>query len=594
MTRHPPPRPATAGTLSPVMRRVAQVLILLAIALAVTATMAVTVAADKTPPPEPSPTSNQQPTPPATSAPPVFPAPPTGPMLTPPPHPSTGPSESARPAAPASEPKTPPGGEAEECGWLDFGCKINQALNGWFGLIVTEAIQPAFQTVGTLLLSSPPPDMVERVQELTAHVRVVANALLALFVLAGGVIVMAYGSVQSSTTAAEVAPRVVVAAITVNFSLTVCQYAIELANGLVGALLGDGVDGRRAGDLIANKLVNPVGQLAAPQMFFIWMVGIAVVMGLILAFIAVVRITLLLFLMIAAPLALLCHALPQTEHIARLWWRAFTGVLIMQVLQALVLILAFKVYFTDATDTFATPADEPVLAAFKPIVMRAIDTLVLIGLLFILIKIPGWVARSVWQPAQPQLLSRLLKALIVYKTLGLARTALTKGGRAARTATKNTRTGRRPGRPPTTSGNRRRGPNGPRPRGGPHATQRAGGRTTTGGTPVNTPNPAAQHGPQQLQLPLNLPPAKARPGSPQAGSTAARGRQLALPFPVTRVPRPPQPPSAPAPPSGPWIRQKPPWTQPMLPGMPTRAARPRQLQLHLDPPPRRTRRRDGQ
>ncbi|MFC5827562.1 hypothetical protein ACFPZ3_27180, partial [Nonomuraea insulae] len=498
-------------------------------------------------------------------------------MLTPPVQPNPNPS--TEPTAPASKPKPAPGPEqasgAEECGWLDFGCKLNRALNGWFGLIVTEAIQPTFHIVGTLLLSTPPPDMLGRVQELSAHVRVVANTLLALFVLAGGVIVMAYGSVQTSTTAAEVAPRVVVAVIALNFSLTVCQYAIELANGLVAALLQEGVDGRRAGDLIANKLANPVGQLQAPQMFLIWMIGLAVVMGLILAFIAVIRVALLLFLMIAAPLALLCHALPQTEHIARLWWRAFTGVLAMQVLQALVLILAFKVYFTDSTDAFATPAGDLAVAAVKPAVMRAIDTLVLIGLLFILIKIPGWVARSVWQPAQPQLLTRLVKALIVYKSLGLARAALTKGGRAARTATKNARAGaaQRRHRPLGAAGGARRGPARPRPHGGPRRPQPTSGPAATGGTPVNTPNPSAQHGPQQLQLPLNLPPTP-RTGARPTGSAAARGRQLALPFPVTRVPRPPTPP-APAAPSGPWIRPKPPWAQPMLPGMPTRPARPR-------------------
>ncbi|MGP3917738.1 hypothetical protein [Nonomuraea sp. 10N515B] len=582
VTRHPPPRPPTANMLRPVPRRLAQILTIVAITLTVTAIQA---AAEPDPPSAPSPTSNFRPTPPAIPAPTSTPSMSTGPMLTPPPphpHPSTGPTAPASEQPPATEPAPQPDGGAEECGWLDFGCKINRALNGWFGSIVTEAIQPAFQTMGTLLLSSPPPDMVQRVQELSAHVRVVANALLALFVLAGGVIVMAYGSVQTSTTAAEVAPRVVVAAIGLNFSLTVCQYAVELANGLVAALLGDGVDGRRAGDLIANKLANPVGQLAAPQMFFIWMVAIAVVMGLILAFIAVVRIALLLFLMIAAPLALLCHALPQTEHIARLWWRAFTGVLVMQVLQALVLILAFKVYFTDAADAFTTGPDQLVLAAVKPIVMRAIDTLVLIGLLFLLIKIPGWVARSVWQPAQPQLLTRLVKGLIVYKTLGLARTALAKGGRAARVGTRTSVTRRRP---PGPAGGSRRRPTRPRP-GPPAAQSRSGPTPSQGAPPVNTPTSPGQRGHQQLQLPLNLPATATSAGSRRTASATARGRQMALPFPVTRVPRPPTPPSA-APPSGPWIRPKPPWTQPMLPGMPTRPPRPRQLQLHLDPPRRR-------
>jgi hypothetical protein len=36
----------------------------------------------------------------------------------------------------------------------------------------------------------------------------------------------------------------------------------------------------------------------------------------------VVRVALLILLVAAAPLALICHALPQTEGLARLWWRA--------------------------------------------------------------------------------------------------------------------------------------------------------------------------------------------------------------------------------------------------------------------------------
>ncbi|QFY12926.1 hypothetical protein GBF35_45915 [Nonomuraea phyllanthi] len=515
-------------------------------------------------PPVPSPSANPQPAP-AVSTPAPAPASPRS-------RPATTPAA----PAPAPAPTPGPAGGAEECGWLDFGCKVNHALNGWFGSIVTEAIQPAFQMVGTLLLSSPPPSMLERVQELSGHVRLVANALLVLFVLAGGLIVMAYGSVQTSATAQEIIPRLVVAVIALNTSLIVCQHAVELANGLVAALLGDGVDARRAGDLMANKITNPIGQLQGPQMFLIWMIGLAVVMGIILAFIGVLRVALLLFLIIAAPLALLCHALPQTEHIARLWWRAFTGVLVMQVLQALVLILAFKVYFTDSTDAFATSPDEPVLAVTKPVVMRAVDALVLIGLLFILIKIPGWVARSVWQHAQPQLLQRLVKALIVYKTLGMASAAL-RAGKASRSAGAARRSGTAsgPGRPG------RRGPSGPRPRGG--SPRRRGPQPVNASAHTSPTTPSAaggSHAPQQLALPLNLPPAPA-----PAPASRGRGRQLALPFPVTRVPRPPMPAPPPAP-SGPWIRPRPPWVQPMLPGMPTRPARPRQLHLRLDPPPR--------
>ncbi|MFI0420084.1 hypothetical protein [Spongiactinospora sp. 9N601] len=459
-------------------------------------------------------------------------------------------------------------------------------MNGWFTRLVVETINPAFVMVGQVLLSSPPPSMLARVRELSDHVRLIANALLGLFVLAGGVIVMSYGSVQTSTTVQEIAPRLVVAAIAVNFSLTVCEYAVQLANDLVTALLGQGVDGRRAGDLLAGKVAGLITDTESTLLFLVLMVGVAVLLGIVLAFIAFVRITLLLFLIIAAPLALLCHALPQTEGIARLWWRGFTGVLAIQVLQALALILAFKVYLTQATDVFTPPPPdagtaETLLA--QPIASQAIDALILIGILFVLIKIPGWVARTIWQQAQPNLLKRLIKAVIVYKALG----AISGARRAARRRT-------RPG-----PGKRQRRAAGPRSGGaarqGPRPASAKRPPTSTGAHQVKPPTrsggpPRQGAAPQQLQLPLDLPPAARRP-TPSA--QARQGRQTALPFPVTRVPRPPAPPTPP-PSTGPWIRPRPPYVQDRLPGMPTRPPRPGQLRLRLDPPPRRTPRKHDQ
>ncbi|MFI7131299.1 hypothetical protein ACIBQ1_36830 [Nonomuraea sp. NPDC050153] len=468
---------------------------------------------------------------------------------------------------------------------MDVGCKINHAMNGWFTRLVVEAINPAFVLVGSVLLSAPPPMMLERVRELSGHVRLVANALLVLMVLAGGVIVMAYGSVQTSTTPAEVILRVVVAVVALNASLTICQYAIELANALVAALLGDGVDGQRAGNLIAAKVDGLIKDPEGTALFLVLLIGAAVLMGLLLAFIGLIRVTLLLFLIIAAPLALLFHALPQTEGVARLWWRCLFGLLAIQILQALGLILAFKLFLTDSPATYPLKPAGPSLGdaaetTLRPTVNRVLDALIVIGILFVLIKIPGWVARTIWQQGQPHMLKRLLKAVVVYKTLGAAR-ALGKAGQRAthrKAATINRHRRRPPGSSPQ-SGPRgpRRAPNGPRP-----------STTAPGASPMPSSAPAWQ----QLPLPLGLPPnattsAPAPAASPAAARRIRQGKQLTLPFPVTRVPRPPAPRTAPAPTTGPWIRPRPPWIQDRLPGMPTRAPRPGQLRLRLDPPPRR-------
>jgi hypothetical protein len=465
---------------------------------------------------------------------------------------------------------------------------------------VRDAIDPAFSLVSRTLLSSPPPSFLSRVRELTGQVTVVANALLVLFVLAGGVIVMAYGSAQTSTTAKEVAPRLVVAVILVNGSLTVSEYAVQLANGLVAGLLGDGVSAERAGNLLAGKVLDIVRDPDGTVLYLVVIAGVTVLMGTLLAFIAIIRVTLLLFLIISAPLALLCHALPQTEGVAKLWWRGFVGVLLMQVLQALVLILAFTVHLTDSEDAFAP--GNATASANQTTVTDALDVLILIGLLYVLIKIPGWVARSVWQQARPQLLMRLVKAVVVYKTLGAVGGALrkTRAASGAESSWQLTSAGRgrppqhgggggpagsgAPGHGPKGTGPRPSSPSAPSPRpspGGPHASGGNPMMTPSSSTaPPSPPRPSTSFWPpwpQQLQLPLGLP--------------DRRGRQLTLPFPVTRVPRAPAPTPVP-PPTGPWIRPRPPYMQDRLPGMPTRPSRPRQLHLRLDPPPRRMPRRD--
>ncbi|WP_344219850.1 conjugal transfer protein TrbL family protein [Nonomuraea bangladeshensis] len=502
---------------------------------------------------------------------------------------------------PTTSPTTPPG-EVPECGWMDVGCKLNQAMNGWFTSLVTDAINPAFVTVGSVLLAAPPPLMLERVRELSGHVRLVANALLVLMVVAGGVIVMAHGtSPGNSTTPGEIIPRLIVAVITLNASLTICQYAIELTNAMVTALLGDGVDGQRAGNLIAAKVDALIKDPTGTVLFLVLLIGTAVLMGLLLTFIGVIRVTLLLFLIITAPLALLCHALPQTEGIARLWWRSFFGLLAIQILQAIGLILAFKLVLTDSAAAYplapATPSTgDAVEAMVRPTANRALDVLILIGVLFVLIKIPGWVAKTIWQQGQPTMLKRLVKAVIVYKTLGAAR-SLGKTGRAAAARTSGTPAAHRHGRP----GNGKSGPGrSPKP-GSPTAPKPPTGPKTGAAMPNRSPSW------QQLELPLNLPASTPSAPTPEAAAASARrarqGTQLALPFPVTRVPRPPAPagaapsrtPSASSAPSSaagapmmPWIRPRPPWVQDRLPGMPTRPPRPGQLRLRLDPPPRRT------
>ena len=55
---------------------------------------------------------------------------------------------------------------------------------------------------------------------------------------------------------------------------------------------------------------------------------------------AIVRFAIALVLTAGAPIALACHALPQTDPVARLWWRSFAGILAVPILQGFVLFAA--------------------------------------------------------------------------------------------------------------------------------------------------------------------------------------------------------------------------------------------------------------
>ncbi|WP_395107264.1 hypothetical protein [Actinomadura sp. SCN-SB] len=267
-----------------------------------------------------------------------------------------------------------------------MSCQFKQTVTGWFKDLVTSAINPVFDMLGTSLLATPRLDQAPRVSGLWTASLTVANSVFVLLVLAGGLIVMGHQSVQTSYTVKDIAPRLVIAVVLSNTSLLLVGHAIELANGLSAGLLGEGVNAEQAAGQLKKIIVhalNPTDVSAFMVLVIFWVVLLA----LILTIIYIVRIMLTILLIAAAPLALACHALPQTEPIARLWWRALSGVLAIQVAQALVFITAMRVLLTtDMVSWFGvrTPGDQ-------------LDLWIAMCLLYILVRIPSWISRQVWR-----------------------------------------------------------------------------------------------------------------------------------------------------------------------------------------------------
>ncbi|MFG2016938.1 hypothetical protein [Actinomadura geliboluensis] len=373
--------------------------------------------------------------------------------------------------------------EEDECGWVDMGCHTKEAITGWFRSLAKSALTPVLGFLGSTQLGTPeigsPP--MNQAEQIWATSRVIANTCFVLLVLVAGVLVMAGQTFSGVAGPGQAIVRLVAAFAAMNISLVVIGYGIQLANGLARSILMSGADeinADEAGRIFAEGIGASVNTGGA---FLVLVTLVVVILACVLAFIYVMRLAIIMILIGVAPIALMFHALALTDGLARLWWRGITGALAIQVCQSFVFINALQLLLSQHNDNnhafFGVPTEQAEL----------VDLLLVIALLYILICIPRWVARTVWQPAQPRMLSQLVRTFVVYKGVGAVLGAFgkaTRGGRGARAARTASAGAARPG--PGGGSRGRGGPNGPRggPSGGPH------------GGPAPRPNRGPGHGPQ--------------------------------------------------------------------------------------------------
>jgi hypothetical protein len=309
---------------------------------------------------------------------------------------------------------------AAGCGFFDVGCQVGQAIDSWFAGLVKSAINPLFALLGRTLLATPQLGGLSTVRDLWAGSLAIADTCYVLLVLAGGILVMSHQTLQTSYAVKQVAPRLVVGFLAANLSLLVAGKAIAFADGLSAALAGQGLDPAAAGVML-RSLTERV--LATSGMFFILLALFAVVLVLVLTIIYVARLMLTVVLLAIAPLALACHALPQTESFARWWWRALAGILAIQAAQAVVLVAAARIFFTQQWVSLIAGA------LGGPQAATALDAVQLLCLLYILIRIPFWIGRRVWAGGRSPLRSA---ARFVFAAAVLRRITPALSGRASR------------------------------------------------------------------------------------------------------------------------------------------------------------------
>jgi hypothetical protein len=286
---------------------------------------------------------------------------------------------------PPLPPVPPPPGDGEEVeageqrdpGFFDFPGKIRAAIDDWFRGLVKDALNPAIELLGRTLLATPQVSGQARVRQFWRTTLGIADALLVLFLIAGGVLLMTHETLQTRYAVKDVLPRIVFAAIAVNASLSISGHLIEIANALSAGFIGGGVDARQAAHRLSGFVV---GAIEGGGIFLILLGLACAVFTVVLLVLYIVRAALVVLLVCAAPLMLLGHALPQTEGIAHLWWRAMAAALAVQVAQSLVLAATLRVFFTpDGRDSLGLTSSGSL-----------IDLLVALCLLWVLVKIPFW------------------------------------------------------------------------------------------------------------------------------------------------------------------------------------------------------------
>ncbi len=315
-----------------------------------------------------------------------------------------GPTPTGAPSTPAAGSGGPvSAGSQPSPGLFNIPGQIEAALDDWFRSVVTDALNPVLDVMGHTLLATPNVTDQSRVGALWRMTAGIADACLVLFVLIGGAIVMGHETVQTRTAAKDVLPRIVVAAIAINASLSLSGLAISTADAFSRALLGQGVDPTQASTVLRQVVL---GSLAGGGIFLVLLGAVVAVLAVVLLATYVIRLALVTLLVVAAPLALVCHALPQTEGLARLWWRGFTGALMVQVAQSLVLISALRVFLASGG-----PANVGIASSGG-----LVDLLVSACLCWVLVKIPTWVGRMVFSGSRRRGGARsVVRDLVVYK-----------------------------------------------------------------------------------------------------------------------------------------------------------------------------------
>jgi hypothetical protein len=312
-----------------------------------------------------------------------------GPTLPPPPRPTHGEEVEA--------------GKASHPGLFDVGGKIQQAINDWFAGLVRDALNPAMSLVGRTLLSTP---QVAGEADVRSYWQVslgIADALLVLVVMAAGAILMHHETLQTSYALKDFIPRLVVAGVATNASLAISGQMVAFANVLSTGLLGNGVNPEQAGHTLELLVLHAIQD---GGIFLVLLGLVCAVLAVALLILYIVRASLIILLVCAAPLMLIAHGLPQTEGVARFWWRAMLAALGVQAAQAFTLAATVHVFFASGKRVLGVGTGGSL-----------VDLLLVLCLFWVLLRIPFWAKELAFSRRFSSSTARMARTFVVFRVV---------------------------------------------------------------------------------------------------------------------------------------------------------------------------------
>ncbi len=264
----------------------------------------------------------------------------------------------------------------------DLPGQVAQAINAWMLSVAQSALDVAVTALQGMLTLTPHFERMAEVQRLWNVSRGVADAFLILIALAGGVLLMVSAAVETRYTVKLVISRLLIAALLANLSLVLFSAAVDMNNALSTAFLGEGLSGPGLLRQLSERTASAA--LQGPIFGIFALLAALLVLALVLIYVA--RLAILILALVASPIAAICYALPQTEGVSWAWWRVTAAAFLLQPVNALLLGVAGKVFFTGDIGWGLDPGS------------FLVGPLVAIVLLYLLIQTPRWIYHHMIAP----------------------------------------------------------------------------------------------------------------------------------------------------------------------------------------------------